>query len=211
MELDELKYQLKNKLATDHADRSAEDIASLLTKKTGSVIGKLKRSLWIEIWCCVFVILAFGYIGLTSKYQSFRIYFSVFTLLSIGFLFLLFYLLKRTTQLGGTILPVKRNLQTIVDIIEEFMKRYFQFTMALIPICFIFSFLLVYNEPKPMPEAERFAKHLFSSTWQVISFVVIYMLALAVGIYYFAKWYLKKLYGNYVAKLKECIQELAEE
>lgn len=211
MELDELKYQLKHKLSTNHAGRSQEDIAALLTKKTSSVIGKLKRSLRIEIACSIFVIIVFGYVGLTSKYQSFRIYFFVFTILSVGVLFLLFYLLKRTTQLGGTTLPVKSNLQTIVNIIEEFTKRCFQFTMALIPICFIFSFLLIYNEPKQMPEAERLAKHLFSSPWQVISFVVIYMLLLTVGIYYFAKWYLKKLYGNYVITLKECIKELNEE
>ena len=49
MDLDELKYQLKNKLSTDHAGRSDEDIASLLNKKTGSIVGKLKKNLWMEI------------------------------------------------------------------------------------------------------------------------------------------------------------------
>ena len=211
MELDELKYQLKNKLATDHTGRSDEDIASLLTKKTSSVIGKLKRSLWIEMICCVLVIIAFGYLGFFSKTQSFRIYFSVFTVVSIAFLCLLFYLLKKISVLGSSALPVKNNLQTIVNIIEEFMKRYFQFILALIPICLIFSFLLGYTEPQQTPEIDRLSKHLFSSAWQVIIFLIIYLLILSVGIYYFTKWYLKKFYGNYVVKLKECIQELGEE
>ena len=49
MDLDELKYELKNKLSTDHAGISDEDIAALLSKKTGSIVGKLKKSLWMEI------------------------------------------------------------------------------------------------------------------------------------------------------------------
>lgn len=211
MELDELKSQLKNKLAADHAGRSGDDIAALLHKKTGSIVDKLKRSLWIEILCGVVVFIVFGYIGLFSSYHSLRIYFSVFTILVAAFVGLLFFLLRRTTRLSSTALPVKSNLQTIINIIEEFMKRYFQFTMALIPICFIFSFLVGYYEPKPMPEADRIAKSIFGQNpWKMIIFLVAYMALLSVGIYYFTKWYLRKLYGKYVTQLKECIEELGK-
>ena len=211
MELDELKSQLKSKLATDHAGRSDADIATLLTKKTSSVVGKLKRSLWIEIWSCIAISLGFGYFGIFSNYHWVRIYFSVFAVLCVGFLILLVYLLRRITLLNATSLPVKGNLQTIVTIIEEFTKRYFQFTMALIPICFIFSLLLGFNEPKHDPEIDRFAKSFFSATWQVIIFIIVYMTALSVGIYYFTKWYLLKLYGKYINQLKICIADLSEE
>lgn len=53
MELDELKYQLNQKLATDHASRSNADLSVLLKKKTHSVISKLKRSLIIEMVLCI--------------------------------------------------------------------------------------------------------------------------------------------------------------
>jgi len=211
MELDDLKYQLKHKMSTDHAGRSDADIATLLTKRTSSIVGKLKKSLWIEIWCCLLVILAFGCFGIFSKYHSLRIYFSVFAVLSVAFLFLLIYLLRRTSELGGAILPVKKNLQTLVTIIEEFVKRYFQFTMALIPICFFFAFLLGYNEPQPIPEIDRFAKTYFSKPWKLIIFTIVYITLLTVGAYYFTKWYLKKLYGNYTNQLKACINDLSEE
>ncbi|MES2003410.1 MAG: hypothetical protein V4450_02725 [Bacteroidota bacterium] len=210
MELDDFKAQLKHKLANDHSGRSDADLAALLKGKTLSVVGKLKRSLWIEILCCVLIIFGFGYLGFFGKYHSFRIYFSVFTFVSIGFLVLLIYLLRKTALLSATDQPVKSNLQTIVTTIEEFMKRYFQFTMALIPICFTFAFLLGYNEPEKIPEVDHYAKGLFSSATQVIVFMVGYMVLLSVGIYYFTKWYLKKLYGNYINQLKECIAELSE-
>ncbi|MDE3251294.1 MAG: hypothetical protein KGO92_00720 [Bacteroidota bacterium] len=212
MDLDELKYQLNYRLATDHADRSATDIASLLSKKTNSLIGKLKKSLWIEIGFCVLIMLLFLLIGFSSPYQSLQIYFSVFAVVALLFLIILVYLLRRTSQISSNIqMPVKTNLKTIVSIIEEFMKRYFQFTMALIPICFIFSFLLGYNEPRQIPELDKIVLPIFSARWQVLLFAFLYMGLLTVGVYYFTKWYLRKLYGNYIEQLKQCIRELGDE
>ena len=211
MELDELKYQLKHKLATDHAGRSEADIVTLLSKKTNSVIAKLMNSLWYEIISCIVIILAFLLIVLLIKNDSIRIYFSVFILLSTAFLLLLIYLLKKTKILGGTTLPVKSNLQTLVYIIEEFIKRYFQFSMALLPVCFLFALFLGYHDKEPMPHIDSFVKNHFSSFWKLAVFVGLYFIILATGVYYFTKWYLKKLYGNYLSQLKECIKELAEE
>ncbi len=211
MELDQLKSQINHRLSTDHAGRSANDFADMLTKKTASVTDKLKRSLWIEIISCIVIVLLFAYIGIWGKYTSFRIYFSVFAVLAFGFLVVVIHLLKKTKILTATPLPVKSNLQNIVTIIQEFMKRYFQFTMALIPVCIIFSFLLGYNEPATIPEVDKAASTLFAHAWQAIAFLVAYMILLSVGIYYFTRWYLKKLYGRYVEKLKECIHDLSEE
>lgn len=210
MDLDELKYELNHKLSTDHAGRSDEDIAALLTKRTSSIVDKLKRSLWIEILFGIGVVIAFGYVGICSKYHWLKIYFSVSAVLSAAFVALLIYLLRRTSHLGNTILPVKGNLQTIVNLIEEFVKRYFQFTMALIPICVIFSLFVGYNEPERVLSTEGLAKGHFTRSWQVITFILIYIALLAIGVYYFTRWYLKKLYGNYVDQLKKCIEELRE-
>lgn len=211
MELDELKDHLKNKLYTDHTGRTEDDIAMLLNKRTDSIIDKLKRSLRIEIMFGILIGIIFGCIGTLSKYESLRIYFSVFTFLLIAFTGLLIYLLRRTTRLGSDSLPVKRNLQSIVNIIEEFMKRYFQFTMALIPVCFIFALLLGYTERTPIQAADSFAKNYLAETWQVITFILLYFIILTAGIYYFTRWYLRKLYGRFVNQLKGCIEELSGE
>ena len=50
MELDDLKYQLNQKLQPAEPLRSDGAIAALLKNKTRSVIDKIRRSLWIEIW-----------------------------------------------------------------------------------------------------------------------------------------------------------------
>lgn len=210
MELDELKFELRNKLATDHASKSNADIAALMKKKANSVISKLKRSLWIEIVSCVVCLLAMGYVTLVTPYWSLRIYFGVFTVVTVAFMILLLYLLRRTSTLSGTPMPVKSNLETIAHILEEFVRRYFQFIMALIPICITFAFLLSYQDPVRIPELDKVADQLFSARWQVYAFSVGYIIVLVVGVYYFTKWYLKKFYGKYLTQLNSCISELQE-
>ena len=210
MELDELKYQLKHKLATDHAGRSEADIAAMLNKRTISITEKLRKSILFEIYSCIVVLFGFGYISIAIKLQSVRIYFSVFTVITFLFLLVLVYLLRRIKMLCSTSLPVKGNLQTIVVIIEEFTKRYFQFTMALIPICFVFAFYLGFTEKQPIPQLDH-ATRIFNTPLKVIVFALLYMVALAVGIYYFTKWYIRKLYGKYLIQLKACIAELSED
>lgn len=208
MELDELKYQLNQKLATDHASRTDADIAALLKKKTSSVIGKLKRSLIIEMVLCILFAAAMLYVCFVTDHWSIRLYFGVFTALMFLFTFVLYYLYKRTRSLTSSFQPVKTNLQSVVSLLEEFVKRYFQFTMALLPVCFVFSLILSSMEPVSVPEVDKFVLHYFSARWQVLTFLGVYMIVLAISLYYFTKWYLKKLYGNYLAELKQCVDEL---
>lgn len=208
MELDELKYQLNQKLATDHASRSNADIALLLKRKTNSVIGKLKRSLIIELVLCILFLAAMLYVCFVTKYWTIRLYFGVFTVLMFFFTFILYYLYQKTNKLSASDQPIKANLQSIVTLLEEFVKRYFQFTMALLPVCFVFSIFLSNAEPIEIPEIDKFAIHYFSARWQVLVFLGVYMIVLAIVLYYFTKWYLKKLYGNYLEELRKYIGEL---
>lgn len=208
MELDELKYQINQRLATDHASRSNADISALLKKKTHSVISKIKRSLIIEMVLCILFFAAMLYVCFITDYWSIRVYFGVFTVLTVLMTFVLYYLYRRTDTLSDSDRPIKANLQTLVSLLEEFVKRYFQFTMALLPVCFMFSMILSYADPVEIPEIEKFSVKVFTARWQVMVFLGVYMIVLAIAVYYFTKWYLKKLYGNYLNELKRYIAEL---
>ena len=208
MELDELKYQLNQRLATDQASRSNADISALLKKKTHSVISKIKRSLIIEMVLCILFFAAMLYVCFITDYWSIRVYFGVFTVLTVLMTLVLYYLYRRTDTLSDSDRPIKANLQTLVGLLEEFVKRYFQFTMALLPVCFMFSMILSYADPVEIPEIEKFSVKVFTARWQVMVFLGVYMIALAISVYYFTKWYLKKLYGNYLKELKQYIAEL---
>ncbi|NCT94643.1 MAG: hypothetical protein GXC72_09480 [Chitinophagaceae bacterium] len=210
MDLDALKQELNQRLATDHAVRSGSDLGALLKGKTSSLLGKLKRSLLIEIGCCIFFILLMTYICVATNHWSLRLYFGTFTVLMFAFGILLYYLYRRTLLLDQQATSIKKNLQDYVNLLQEFVKRYFQFTMALIPICITFSIVLSNADPIHIPEAEKLAVKLFTAKWQLHVFLVVYMLALAISVYYFTKWYLRKLYGKYLDELKKCIAELED-
>ncbi len=205
MELDDLKYQLNHKLGSEQSGRSDADIAALLNKRTISITDRLQKNLWFEIVFGILGILILGYLGFAISIYSFRIYFLVFTIVITPFLFVLFYLSRRIKELSATTLPVKSNLQMIVKLTEEFTRRYFQFTMALVPVCFVFAVLAGYHE-----RSVSAGNHLFTALWQVFLVAGVYMAILMVGMYYFTKFYLKKLYGKYVEQLKACILELGE-
>ncbi len=207
MELDEIKDLLNQKLETNHLYRSEADFAALLTKKANSVLVKIQKSLWFEIISAIVITIAFALIAFTSKYQSIQIYFSVFTLVFIPFTIVFVFLLRKTSTIDNN-LPVKSNLQSIVNILEEFMKRYFQFTMALIPICFVFALFLGFNQKEPVPELDALLGKKQLSTSMLIGFSVGYIISGSFGIFFFTKWYLRKLYGKYVDELKNYIKEL---
>jgi hypothetical protein len=83
--------------------------------------------------------------------------------------------------------------------------------MALIPVCFIFSFILGYNEKQPITEIDSFISKYNPKVWVIITGALVYFVGLSIGLYYFTKWYLRKLYGKYILQLKACIAELGEE
>ncbi len=210
MDLDQFKQQLNEKLSTDHNGRSGEEIAQMLGKKTFSIIEKLKRSIQYEILFGLIGMILFAILAFSTKYQSIRTYFGVAAVFIFLFLFLLNYLLKKTIKLNQVQRPVISNLTNYVLLIEEYMKRYFQFTMAMIPICLFFAGYLGYHEKKPIPELDKIIDVGQLGFKLVLTISIIYLISFSIGIYYFTKWYLHKIYGKYVLELKNCIKDLQE-
>ncbi|MCX6205055.1 MAG: hypothetical protein NTZ19_02235 [Bacteroidetes bacterium] len=215
MDLDQFKTELKTKLATDHINRSDSDIEQLLKKKTVSFIDKIKKSLWFEIIIGFILNFGFVYAAFDASMHSMRTYFGVFSVLMYLFLFFLIYLLIRTNKIKSSDQTIKENLSAYILLIDEFIKRYLQLTMALIPISIIFAGYLGYTDGHT--DATMNA---YNSGYQLgakmnglqftifISSFIIFMSLGIYGMYHFTKWYLKKLYGNYLSDLKNCIREL---
>jgi cobalamin synthase len=213
MELEDIKNLLNRKLENEQVNKSANDIAVLLHKKTSSVITKLKKSLLFEIVFSGFALLIFLYVSVFSKYNSIQIYFTFFTVLLLAMIIVLVLLYKKVNTLSKAHLnkPVKQNLESIHKILNEFIKRYFQLTMLLIPVCFIFSAYLGYQDGKKgitITEVEKF-NSLFQTKDQLSIFLIVYIIVFSLAAYYFTKWYLNKLYGRYLKNLEECIKELS--
>lgn len=215
MELDQFKNELKTKLATDHTHRSDLDIEQLLKKKTSSFIEKIKKSLWLEIVLGFVLNSGFVYAAFDANMHSMRLYFGVFSILMYLILFFLIYLLIRTHKIKSADQSIKENLASYIQLIDEFIKRYLQLTMALIPICIFFAAYLGYTDAHADNTIHNYHReYIFGTKIHSIQFIILissFIILLGLGIYsmyHFTKWYLKKLYGNYLLELKICLSEL---
>lgn len=198
MELDELKKELNFKISSQH-EVSAVDISSMLRNDTLSVIQKIQRSLRLEILISILFVAVCAYMVLFENAWIYNIYFSLFGLIGLVFIVVLLILLKKTRNIS--ISPVKENIESVVLVIEQYAKRYLQFTVVLLPFCFGLSLWLSYND------SERILKPMDLKSLIYISLT---MLASGTGVYFFTKWYLKKLYGDYILQLKGLLIEFDE-
>jgi hypothetical protein len=215
MDLDQFKTELNTKLATDHINRSDADIMQLLQMKTGSFIDKIKKSLWFEIIIGFVLNFGFVYAAFDASMHSMRLYFGVFSVLMYLFLFFLIYLLIRTNKIKSADQTIKENLASYILLIDEFIKRYLQLTMALIPITLLFAGYLGYSDAHADTTINAYktgynlgAKMNGTQFTVFISSFILFLSLGIYGMYHFTKWYLKKLYGNYLNELKQCMVEL---
>lgn len=199
MNLDELKIQLNEEASNDA--RSTQHLSNILRRNPSSVVNGILKSLRMEIAFSVFFMLACIYVAFTNAYWSLRMYFGIFIFAGAAFTIILSYLFIRTKKADSSFLPVKQNLNTIVNIIETYCKYYFRFSIALMPICIFLALVLGFSD-----EGRSYGKFDMKST---IAFAI-FILALCTGVYYFNKWWLHKLYGRYVQQLKTYLKELEE-
>lgn len=209
MNLDELKILLNQKLeATESAVKSVAQLQQMLHAKSSSIIHKIKRSVLFEIAFTFLFFIGFSAIYFVSKQRGIAIYFGTFAILCIPFAFILIYLLKRINIYLNSSLDVKTNLTKLYNLIDDFCKKYFQFTMAIIPIAFIFSiylgtdFFAENNSYSTSIQKNTTSKNVF------YGFLIGYIIAVGFGIYKFTKWYIKKLYGNYLQEIKIMLDDL---
>jgi hypothetical protein len=209
MNLDDLKIQLNRKLEENQSFEMAIDsINNFQNFKTTSIAQKIKNSLITEIVFSMLFMLVFIYIAIYTKYTSIKIYFGTFSFLIFSFSVLLVFLLKKTNNLTASSLPVIQNLKKLHSLLSEFVTRYFQFTMFLIPICLIFSAYLGYTDAQKNINSFVIMPSTIDTKNQLI-LITIFIILFIAGMYYFTKWYLKKLYGNHLKELEIMIEQLA--
>lgn len=207
MDLDELKIQLNKRLEGNQSfEMVVSNISTLSNIKTNSVVSKIRKSLLTEtIFSLIFVGL-FVCVGLLSGNFGIKVYFSFFSLFILIFTGFLFYLLQQTKSLTSSSDSVKENLKKLHLLLSVFVKRYFQFTMLLIPICILFSVYLGYADREY--NIDNVILSASTNLEKYIALLILAIIVFSVAMYFFTKWYLRKLYGNHLSEMKEMIEQL---
>ncbi|SKC88572.1 hypothetical protein [Ohtaekwangia koreensis] len=201
MELEELKSIWKN---NDPGFRLKDEseIALMLKGKSQSIVDKLKRSVWFELVFTFVAGVALLIHALTLPSGALK-----WTAVSILLLFVVysFYYIKKLTLLrnynpGAE--NMRASLERLIDNLSSYLRFYKRSYTILYPIYFLLGLLFA--------AIERGTDNFLNTMTNPRT--IFYLCTIAL-IFFFCStwltnWYLRKLYGNHLDKLKNLLDDI---
>lgn len=198
MELDALKDQLNARMEAMDAPRSTASLAQMLQQETYSVLRKIRRSLVFECWFTIFFMVCAAVALFGSTPWSVNIVLAAFLLIGLVFLVVFFQLIRRIDRQQPD-RAIAGNIHSLLSILRAFTRRYFQFSLLLTPVCFFFGYWLSFNDPDAVTTAFR---------WDVFVIMLGFLALAMAGMFLLSRWYIRKLYGQYVEQLERLAEEM---
>lgn len=199
MELDNLK-EVWQADAGNTLPGIKEDILLMLQKKSRSPITKIKRNLRGEMMVVVVLYSAsIIYYIISNKGRYWELALMLFLM---GMLFMFYYYRKNKLlqEMECVTCEVKSNLERQVSMLGKYIRFYFVAGTLLTPIAYFTAGLIVlYKSPG------------FSiAGTQFLSWFIGIGIVLSILVYFLNIWYVNKLYGRHLNKLKELLQQMEE-
>lgn len=201
MELDNLKHIWRDIGQKTLQQNDDEQIVMMLQKSSRSPISKMKKNLLRELIAVIcFYCPGILYFALSSKG-----YWEIAALLAfVGLLFMLYYYRKNKLlrDMQCVTCEVRSNLQQQLATLQTYVRFYFISGTVLTPIAYFASALVVLFKSRALEGSIADISSLF-----IIGAVGI---AVTAGGYFVNRWYVKKLYGQHIQKLKQLLQQTEE-
>jgi hypothetical protein len=207
MELDELKNYLNRQLEEQSPLQSSGEISAILRNKSIGIVDRIRRSLWIEFVISLLAVMVILYAKTLAGDYIMQIYCNIFLAIALLFLPIFIWLIRSTYQLSPELSSVKSNLTRLHLLISRFTRFYFIFSMAIfLPIIFYSLIAAVYERSnQSLMESLQFYLQLPAVPLLLIG---LYILGFGIFLYFFARWYIRLLYGKYLDKMKDLLTEL---
>jgi len=201
MELEELKYIWKNN-EPEFQPKDEEEIALMLKGRSMSIIDKMKRNVWLELIFTVivsFVLLIYATTLETGapKWTS--------TSLILLFIVYCFYYVKKLTLLNrfsGVNENIRDNIEMLVKNLTDYLKFYKRSYAIIYPIYFCLGLLFGALERGTGKYIEFLSRP--STLLPLLAVAIVFFFTST----WLASWYLRKLYGRHLDKLKDLLNEL---
>jgi hypothetical protein len=201
MEIEDLKDIWKRQ-SDGFTPRDKAELASMLKRKSSSIVSRLKRSVWLE--------LSFTFVGaagllvyaMTLPSGSLKwISISILGLFCV-YSFYYFKKLSLLNRFDAANDNLRSSLENLIHSLKSYLKFYKRSYAILYPVYFFLGLLFTAIEQGATGFVNR------------ISQPKIYLSLLLVAIIFFicstwlTTWYLKKLYGNHLEKLEGLLKDL---
>lgn len=199
MELEDLKSIWKT---GEFRPKDSEEIAVMLRGNSMSIVSKLKKSVWFELLITIVAGVALLVYALTLPSGALK-----WTSISILVLLVAysFYYVKKIMLLNrfnSANENLKSNLENLYRNLSGYLKFYKRSYTILYPVYFVLGLLF--------GAIERGTHEFIDSMLHVKT--IAYLICIAVFFFFcstwLTHWYLKKLYGNQMDKLRKLLTEL---
>lgn len=200
MELDDLKAIWKNNEGFQRKNET--ELAAMLKGSSKSIVDKLKRNVWVETLFTLFASIAFLIYALTLENGSLKWTFISIPVLFVGYSFYYVKKLLLLARFNPSKGNLKDNLEDLTNSLTSYLNFYRHSYTILYPVYFLLGLLFAAMERG----TDQFLK--------IVSkpYVLALLLASASIFFIFSRWltnwYLKKLYGNHLEKLRLLLHDL---
>jgi len=203
MELDNLKDLWRDLGQTEVHHNSDEQIILMLQKRSKSPIAKMKRNLRWEL-IAVVILYSLPIWHFFTVHQA-RYWELALFLLVIGIFFIFYYYHKNKLlgEMQCVTCEVRSNLEKQLITLEKYVRFYFISGTILTPVAFfVAAFIVWFKSP-----VTGVSKSLNSIQYTYIIGLGIIVTILS---YLLNKWYVNKLYGQHIKKLKNLLHQMEE-
>jgi len=199
MELDNLKTLWQQQ----GSENAPQDIQLLLKKNSNGPVAKMKRNLRHEL---TVVIVTYGFASIYFFIAEEGLLSSLgWVYVTLGLLFVYYFIRKYRllNSMECMSCQVKANLSRQVTVLEKYVRWYEIAGTAIIPLFAMYTFWFLVPKVRYMngkPELNNYAL-----------FWVIGTILLSILFYFLNRWYVKKLYGKHIKKLKLMLEQMDDQ
>lgn len=202
MELDNIK-ELWKQLNQQQAQKDAyndEAIYKFLAGESRGVIAVIRKNLRLEMVLTAIIMLSFVVLPFIYEGELLQTILGVWALLSGVYMFFYLQKYKIIQAFDSQDKNLKNNLQTLVTKLEKYTSIYFWSNVVLIPLVHITNFIL-------LRLLNLAVFHNLQSNRDIF-FYLIYVVVVSAIMIYFFYWYIQRMYGKYIEKLRGYLNDL---
>jgi 4-hydroxybenzoate polyprenyltransferase len=174
----------------------------MLQKPSQSPVAKMKRNL---LWELIAVIILYS-LGMIYFIATFRgRYWELAGLLFLIGLFFVFYYSRKNRllrEMQCVTCEVRSNLERQLTTLEKYVRFYFVSGTILTPFAYFASGFVVLFKSNVLTEGVTDIKNFYV--------IIVIGIVVTIGSYFLNRWYVRKLYGQHIKRLKELLLQMEE-
>jgi hypothetical protein len=222
MELDALKEIWKDAGEKKEQLPGNAEILNMLNKSSNGPVAKMMRNVLAE---AIFIIVLFGAVAV-FYFTAFKGMFSsiawVYLITAALFVFYYYRKWKLLNEMQCAACQVKSNLKRQVRTLEKYIRFYLLAGTAMVPLVFIFLGILFYYKfpagslgfilPPMQNTATSIPLQNAGISMLKASFIwIVFLSLITIVVYRGSRWFINRLYGQHILKLKQLIDQMEEE